>query len=385
MPMSDIRHACVLLVMLSGTACASAEAPEPASADVAASPPTDRVHVDATAATRQAIGVASWGLSPRADSVVVHGYDERNALVATFEYRVGKGELEAVLDAGSDHLKLHVEAPDATHLRVLEDSFAESTNAAKILARMTADLRSQPARDVAADATSVKRGLGGASLRPLDGASLTKSEPVTLVAACVSIMGSAAADGANTTASCIGGANAAACNQGISDAKSSQDSSKKCECTGDATAITEADVEITKTSAATGDEATARGYIGQALDALCIKDESARTNWTNGYVTLIGRESSFNPNAVNTSDSNATGATAADGNPQKCSRGLAQCIPPTFAANHQPGTSNNIYDPVANIAASMNYAIAQYGVARDGSDLTAKIQQANSSAGPSGY
>lgn len=384
---------CFLLAVISGTACATAEPADSTSAGLAA-PPADPVVAEATDATRAAIGVDSWGVSPRADSVVVHGYDERNALVATFEYRVRKGTLAAVLDTATEHVKLRVEAPGSAgssggsggpgtlgDVRVLEDSFAGSATAAKVLARIATDLRSQPAHGAA----PVEGALGRSSLRPLNGSALTKSEPTTLVAACVSLMGSSAADGANAAASCTGGANAAACSQGISDTKRSEDSSKKCECTGDATAITEAEVEITPSSAAAGDEETARGYIGQALDALCIKDEAARTNWTNGYVTLIGRESSYNPNAVNTSDSNATGATAADGNPQNCSRGLAQCIPPTFAANHQPGTSNNVYDPVANIAASMNYAISQYGVARDGSDLPAKIQQANSSAGPSGY
>ena len=64
-------------------------------------------------------------------------------------------------------------------------------------------------------------------------------------------------------------------------------------------------------------------------------------------------ESGGNPNAINLWDSNA-----AAGDP---SRGLMQVIGSTFAAYHVPGTSNNIYDPLANIAAAINYASHVYG------------------------
>ncbi|MFD4943825.1 transglycosylase SLT domain-containing protein [Streptomyces sp. NPDC058239] len=65
------------------------------------------------------------------------------------------------------------------------------------------------------------------------------------------------------------------------------------------------------------------------------------------------RESSGNPNAINNWDSNA-----AKGIPSK---GLLQVIDPTFRAYHVPGTSWNIYDPVANITAACNYAAQRYG------------------------
>ncbi|MFG2557835.1 transglycosylase SLT domain-containing protein [Streptomyces sp. NPDC048496] len=65
------------------------------------------------------------------------------------------------------------------------------------------------------------------------------------------------------------------------------------------------------------------------------------------------RESSGNPNAINNWDSNA-----AKGIPSK---GLLQVIDPTFKAYHVPGTSWNIYDPVANITAACNYAADRYG------------------------
>lgn len=108
-------------------------------------------------------------------------------------------------------------------------------------------------------------------------------------------------------------------------------------------------------------------------------------SWQVGYDTLITRESSWDPNNVNHTDSNATGPTQSDGYPQNCSRGLAQCIPPTFAAHHAARTSDNIYDPVANVAASMLYVVARYGVTNNGSNLAQRVQQANPNLPPKGY
>ncbi|MFE2089225.1 transglycosylase SLT domain-containing protein [Streptomyces sp. NPDC002596] len=73
----------------------------------------------------------------------------------------------------------------------------------------------------------------------------------------------------------------------------------------------------------------------------------------NGIYKNLMRESSGNPNAINNWDSNA-----AKGIPSK---GLLQVIDPTFKAYHVPGTSWNIYDPVANITAACNYAAHRYG------------------------
>lgn len=67
----------------------------------------------------------------------------------------------------------------------------------------------------------------------------------------------------------------------------------------------------------------------------------------------IIRESGGNPQAINLYDSNA-----AAGIPSK---GLLQVIDPTFQAYHVEGTSWDIYDPVANIAAACNYASHRYG------------------------
>ena len=125
--------------------------------------------------------------------------------------------------------------------------------------------------------------------------------------------------------------------------------------------------------------------INAALDARGVTDPVARKWWHDGYMTLTGRESGHNGNVVNLSDSNAHGAQMSDGAPANSSRGPAQCIPTTFAAYHQPGTSTSIYEPVANIAASMNYVMDRYDVSPDGSNLAARVAQTNASASPRGY
>jgi hypothetical protein len=64
-------------------------------------------------------------------------------------------------------------------------------------------------------------------------------------------------------------------------------------------------------------------------------------------------ESGGNPNAINLTDSNA-----AAGDP---SRGLMQTIMTTFEAYRDPSLPNDIYNPLANIYAGLNYAIHRYG------------------------
>jgi LysM repeat protein len=108
-------------------------------------------------------------------------------------------------------------------------------------------------------------------------------------------------------------------------------------------------------------------------------------NWVRGYVVLCARESSSQPNAINDYDSNARGPIQSDGYPLHCSRGISQCIPDTFSAYHQAKTSNDIYNPVANIAASITYVRARYGVAADGYNLATKVQQADPTRPPLGY
>ncbi|MFI8308551.1 transglycosylase SLT domain-containing protein [Streptomyces sp. NPDC085927] len=92
------------------------------------------------------------------------------------------------------------------------------------------------------------------------------------------------------------------------------------------------------------------GWIRESLD---IMDKRGIPGSYEGIHRNIIRESSGNPKAINLWDINAQ-----NGIPSK---GLLQVIPPTFAAYHVPGTSKNIYDPVANITAACNYAADRYG------------------------
>ncbi|MFG3246099.1 transglycosylase SLT domain-containing protein [Streptomyces sp. NPDC048187] len=92
------------------------------------------------------------------------------------------------------------------------------------------------------------------------------------------------------------------------------------------------------------------GWIREARAILAKHDIPGSYD---GIHRNIMRESSGNPKAINDWDINAI-----NGIPSK---GLLQVIPPTFKAYHVPGTSWNIYDPVANIAAACNYAADKYG------------------------
>ncbi|MER5601322.1 transglycosylase SLT domain-containing protein [Streptomyces sp. NPDC002265] len=92
------------------------------------------------------------------------------------------------------------------------------------------------------------------------------------------------------------------------------------------------------------------GWIRESLDIMQSKGIPGSYS---GLYRNIMRESSGNPMAINGWDTNA-----AMGIPSK---GLLQVIQPTFNAYHVPGTSWNIYDPVANITAACNYAAHRYG------------------------
>jgi len=92
------------------------------------------------------------------------------------------------------------------------------------------------------------------------------------------------------------------------------------------------------------------GWIRESLAILKKHDIPASYD---GIHRNIIRESSGDPKAINNWDINAI-----NGIPSK---GLLQVIPPTFKHWHVPGTSWDIYDPVANITAACNYAADKYG------------------------
>jgi hypothetical protein len=117
-----------------------------------------------------------------------------------------------------------------------------------------------------------------------------------------------------------------------------------------------------------------QGQVASVIDqALTINgvpnDPQLRAQWQQVYQHMAQGESALDPNAVNTWDTNATGARQSDGAPANSSRGMWQCIPSTFAQYHMAGTSNSIYDPVASAAASMNYVMNRYNVSPTGEGL----------------
>lgn len=125
--------------------------------------------------------------------------------------------------------------------------------------------------------------------------------------------------------------------------------------------------------------------VSATMAAVCKEAGVTAQYWVSGAVTVAGRESSYLVNAINNYDLNAHGPIVADGYPEYCSRGTMQFIAPTFAYNHHPGTSNNIYDGRALMWAFINYTMSSYGVARDGSNLADRVQQADPNRSPRGY
>lgn len=93
-------------------------------------------------------------------------------------------------------------------------------------------------------------------------------------------------------------------------------------------------------------------WAGIVLRALSM--EHLNTGLLGNVLYQMQTESGGNPHAINLSDFNATVL-------HDPSRGLMQVIGSTFAAFHWPGTSSNIYDPLANVAAALNYARLRYG------------------------
>ncbi|MFE4329075.1 transglycosylase SLT domain-containing protein [Streptomyces sp. NPDC056831] len=106
-------------------------------------------------------------------------------------------------------------------------------------------------------------------------------------------------------------------------------------------------------SATTPAQSSSGSISGWINESLAIMRAQGIPGSYHGIHRNLMRESSGNPNAINNWDSNA-----AKGIPSK---GLLQVIDPTFRAYHVPGTSWNIYDPVANITAACNYAAQRYG------------------------
>lgn len=132
--------------------------------------------------------------------------------------------------------------------------------------------------------------------------------------------------------------------------------------------------------------------LTQALDWIGITDPTSQRNWIHGIsahlpgnlLTGVTRESSFEPSAVDPITTAPPTGNDPDGYPDTCARGGLQTIPSTFAHYHQPNTSHNIYDPVANAAAAINYLMSRYHVTPDAQNLSA-VNQFNPNDTPAGY
>jgi len=112
-------------------------------------------------------------------------------------------------------------------------------------------------------------------------------------------------------------------------------------------------VSKTTAVAASDTQPYADNLDGWIKHSLAVMAEHNIPGSYDGIYRNVMRESSGNPQAINLWDSNAVAGTP--------SKGLLQVIQPTFDAYHVPGTSLDIYDPVANITAACNYAYHVYG------------------------
>ena len=128
-------------------------------------------------------------------------------------------------------------------------------------------------------------------------------------------------------------------------------------------------VDYTRPASAPLSQDEMMAVINSAMDACGITDPNARGKWAAVVMYMTQHESGHNPAAANGWDSNAVGSVQLDGYPGQSSRGLMQTIPTTFAAYHVTGTSNCIYDPVANVSAAMNYMMNRYGISPHGAGL----------------
>lgn len=93
-------------------------------------------------------------------------------------------------------------------------------------------------------------------------------------------------------------------------------------------------------------------WSGLAAKALQIAGQYSAANLSY-LLQQMHHESRGNPNAINLWDSNAKKGTP--------SKGLMQVIDPTFRANAKPPYNKNIYDPLSNMIAAINYTVKRYG------------------------
>ena len=129
--------------------------------------------------------------------------------------------------------------------------------------------------------------------------------------------------------------------------------------------------------------------IDKAADAVGIPtDKTVRAKWHALYRFLIEHESSGIPDRIQEiRDVNQSGPVISDGGRANAARGLCQVVPGTFTSHHVSGTSDNIFDPVANIAASMRDVMdhPQYQVEPDAGPNFDRFEARRHRNGYTGY
>ncbi len=93
-------------------------------------------------------------------------------------------------------------------------------------------------------------------------------------------------------------------------------------------------------------------WAREAIAILAANGTPIDNNSVDEIWTIVQKESNGDPRAINNWDSNAARGTP--------SKGLMQCIDPTFQAYKLPG-HDDIYNPVDNIIAGVRYTYARYG------------------------
>ncbi|HEV7908664.1 MAG TPA: WXG100 family type VII secretion target [Pseudonocardiaceae bacterium] len=93
-------------------------------------------------------------------------------------------------------------------------------------------------------------------------------------------------------------------------------------------------------------------WIKEAIKVLQANGIPVTEANINEIWTIIQKESGGNPHAINDWDSNAAAGTP--------SKGLMQCIDPTFQSYKLPG-HDDIWNPVDNIIAGVRYTFSRYG------------------------
>lgn len=98
--------------------------------------------------------------------------------------------------------------------------------------------------------------------------------------------------------------------------------------------------------------------IGEAAALNGIVDQGERREWVKYLRPLIDKESGGNSDAV---AARGEHPVAADGESAQSPRGLVALTPRVFGEYHRAGTSMNIYDPVANVAAAIGFINSRRG------------------------